>query len=102
MPQRTIHYADRNMDRAAARREDRDWLDERLQAPTTRFVAVASGRHPISDAGTGPRRPCYLGAGDFGGALPGEPILLGVLEEEIGRAHVGTPVTATCRMPSSA
>ena len=78
MPQRTIHYADHTMDRAAVRREDRGWLDERLRAPATRFVAVASGRHPISDADTGARRPCYLGAGDVEGSLPGEPILLGL------------------------
>ena len=81
MPQRTIHYADDTMDRAAARREDRDWLDERLQAPTTRFVAVASGRHPISDADTGARRPCYLGASDVEGSFLDEPILLGIRDD---------------------
>ena len=81
MPQRTIHYADHTMDRAAVRREDRGWLDERLRAPATRFVAVASGRHPISDADAGARRPCYLGAGDVEGSLPGEPILLGLRDD---------------------
>ena len=81
MPQRIIHYADHTMDRAAIRREDPDWLDERLRAPTTRFVAVASGRHPISEDGAGARRPCYLGARDVEGRLPGEAILLGVRED---------------------
>ena len=81
MPQRTIHYADHTMDRAAVRREDRGWLDERLRAPATRFVAVVSGRHPISDADTGARRPCYLGACDVEGSLPGEPILLGLRDD---------------------
>ena len=81
MPQRIIHYADHTMDRIAVRREDPAWLDERLRAPTTRFVAVASGRHPIRDADTGARRPCYLGASDIEGSLPGEPILLGLQED---------------------
>ena len=80
MPQRTIHYADDTIDRIAVRREDQAWLDERLRAATTRFVAVASGRHPISGADTEARRPCYLGASDIEGSLPGEPILLGVQE----------------------
>ena len=91
VPQRTIHYADDTMDRSAVRREDRDWLDERLQAPTTRFVAVASGRHPISDADTGTRRPCYLGANDVEGSLPGEPILLGM--DAGGAAYFAVDVT---------
>ena len=60
---------DATMDRAAIRREDPDWFDERLRAPTTRFVAVASGRHPISEDGAGARRPCYLGARDVEGSL---------------------------------
>ena len=64
MPQRIIHYADDTIDRAAMRREDRTWLDERLRAGTTRFVAVASGRHPIIDTDSGLRRPCYLRAND--------------------------------------
>ena len=81
MPQRTIHYADDTMDRVAVRREDQDWLDERLQAPTTRFVAVASGRHPFVRAETGARRPCYLAPSDLDGVLPGDPILLGVHED---------------------
>ena len=81
MPQRTIHYADDTMDRVAVRREDGTWLNDRLQAPTTRFVAVASGRHPFVRAETGARRPCYLAPGDLDGALPGDPILLGVHED---------------------
>ena len=81
MPQRTIHYADDTIDRIAVRREDQAWLDDRLRATTTRFVVVASGRHPISDADAGARRPCYLGARDIEGALPGEPILLGLQED---------------------
>ena len=117
MPQRTIHYADDTMDRAAVRREDRDWLDERLRAPTTRFVAVASGRHPISeaDAGDGGRRPCYLGASDLGvsnlgvsdgeGSPPGEPILLGLREDiayfavDVGDAPPSLPARTTlCKL----
>ena len=81
MPQRIIHYADDTIDRAAMRREDRTWLDERLRAGTTRFVAVASGRHPIVDTDSGLRRPCYLRANDLEGSLPGEPILLGMRED---------------------
>ena len=81
MPRRTIHYADDIMDRVAARREDRAWLDARLRTPTTRFVVVASGRHPFLHAETGVRRPCYLAPGDIDGSLPGEPILLGVHED---------------------
>ena len=81
MPHRTIHYADDTMDRVAVRREDPAWLDDRLRAPTTRFVAVASGRHPFVRAETGTPRPCYLAPGDLDGALPGEPILLGVHED---------------------
>ena len=76
MPQRTIHYADDTIDRAAERRDDRAWLDERLRAATTRLVAVADGRHPI--AGGEIRRPYFLGAGDLDGSPPEEPILLGV------------------------
>ena len=81
MPHRTIHYADDTMDRVAVRRESRAWLDDRLQAPTTRFVVVASGRHPVFDADTGARRPCYFGASDIEGSLPCEPILLGVRDD---------------------
>ena len=81
MPHRTIHYADDTMDRVAVRREDPAWLEDRLQTPTTRFVAVASGRHPFVRAETGARRPCYLAPSDLDGALPGEPILLGVHED---------------------
>ena len=81
MPHRTIHYADDTMDRVAVRREDPAWLDDRLQAPTTRFVAVAAGRHPFVRAESGARQPCYLAPGDLDGALPGEPILLGVHED---------------------
>ena len=90
MPQRIIHYADNTMDRVAARREDRAWLDRRLRAPTTRFVAVASGRHPFVRADTGARRPCYLGPRDIEGSRPGEPILLGVHE---GIAYFAIDVT---------
>lgn len=81
MPQRTIHYADDTMNRVAVQREDRAWLDARLQAPTTRFVTVASGRHPFFSAGNGTRRPCYLAPSDIEGSLPREPILLGVHED---------------------
>ena len=80
MPQRTIHYADDTMDRVAARREDPAWLDDRLRASTTRFVAVASGRHPFVRAENGARRPCYLARGDIEASRPGDPILLGVHE----------------------
>ena len=80
MPHRTIHYADDAMNRVAARREDPAWLDARLRAPATRFVAVEAGRHPFVDAGTGARRPCYLAPREIDGALPGDPILLGVHE----------------------
>ena len=81
MPHRTIHYADDTMDRVAVRREDPAWLDDRLQAPTTRFVTVASGRHPFVRAESGARQPCYLAPSDLDGALAGEPILLGVHED---------------------
>ena len=81
MPHRTIHYADDTMDRVAVRREDPAWLDDRLQAPTTRFVAVTAGRHPFVRAESGARQPCYLTPSDLDGALPGEPILLGVHED---------------------
>ena len=90
MPHRTIHYADDTMNRVALRREDPAWLDDRAQAPTTRFVAVASGRHPFVRAETGTRRPCYLAPSDLDGALPGEPILLGVHE---GIAYFAIDVT---------
>ena len=76
MPNRIIHYADDTIDRAAQHRDDTVWLDERLQDATTRFVAVASGRHLITDGEA--RRPHYFRARDFDGALPGEPILLGL------------------------
>ena len=81
MPQRTIHYADDTMDRVAVRREEPAWLDDRLQDPTTRFVTVASGRHPFTRAESGARQPCYLAPSDLDGALPDEPILLGVHED---------------------
>ena len=81
MPHRTIHYADDAMDRVAVRREDPIWLDERLRAPATRFVAVVSGRHPFSRAATGARSPCYLAPGDLDGAMSDQPILLGVHDD---------------------
>ena len=81
MPQRTIHYADDAMDRVAMRREDPAWIDDRLRAPTSRFVAVASGRHPFVRAETGARRPWFLAHDDIEGSLPGDPILLGVHED---------------------
>ena len=81
MPQRIIHYADDTIDRVAPRREDRVWLDERLRAGTTRFVAVASGRHPIFDTGSGARKPCFFRANDIEGSFPDEPILLGLRED---------------------
>ena len=81
MPQRIIHYADDTMDRVAMRREDPAWIDDRLRAPTTRFVAVASSRHPFVRADTGARRPWFLARSDVEGSLPGEPILLGVHED---------------------
>lgn len=77
MPQRIIHYADDTIDRAAERRDDRAWLDERLRAATTRFVPVADGRHPIAGGGAA-RRPYFLGAGDLEDLPPEEPILLGM------------------------
>ena len=80
MPHRVIHYADDTMDRMAAQREDPAWLDARLRAPATRFVAVATGRHPFVPAETGARRPCYLTPNEVEGVLPGDPILLGVQE----------------------
>ena len=80
MPHRVIHYADDTMDRVAAQREDPAWLDARLRAPATRFVAVAAERHPFVHAETGARRPCYLTPKEVDGALPGDPILLGVHE----------------------
>ena len=76
MPHRVIHYADDTIDRAAEHRDDRSWMDERLRAATTCFVAVVSGKHLIVD-GEAPR-PHFLRAGDFDGAPPGEPILLGL------------------------
>jgi len=76
MPQRTIHYADDSLDRAAARREDPAWLDERLRAPTTRFVAVAEGRHLI--AGLERRTPYFLLASDLDSSPSDEPVLLGM------------------------
>ena len=81
MPHRTIHYADDTMDRVAVRREDPAWLDHRLQAPTTRFVTVASGRLPFVRAESGARQPCYFAPSDLDGTLRDEPILLGVHEE---------------------
>ena len=54
------------------------WLDARLRAPATRFVAVAASRHPFVLDETGARRPCYLAPDEVDGALPGDPILLGV------------------------
>ena len=76
MPQRVIHYADDAFDRVAAYREDRNWLDERLRATSTRFVAVTAGKHLFSEFDA--RLPHFLGAGDFEGSRPEEPILLGV------------------------
>ena len=76
MPQRTIHYADDSLDRAAARREDPGWLDKRLRAPTTRFVAVAEGRHLI--VGWEHRAPYFLFASDLDGAPSDDPVLLGM------------------------
>ena len=76
MPQRTIHYADDTIDRAAICRDDPSWLDERLRDATTRFVAVTSGKHLIAEGEL--RTPHFLGAGDLAGKPPGEPILLGV------------------------
>ena len=81
MPQRTIHYADDTMDRVAMRREDPAWIDDRLRAPTTRFLAVASGRHPFIHADTGARRPWLLAGSDLEGSPPGDPILLGIHED---------------------
>ncbi len=81
MPHRIIHYADDPTDRVAVQREDPAWLDDRLRSPTTRIVAVASGRHPFVRADSGTRQPCYLAPRDLDGALPGEPILLGVHED---------------------
>ena len=81
MPQRTIHYADDTMDRVAMRREDPAWIDDRLRAPTTRFVAVASGRHPFVRADNGARRPWFLARSAVEGSLPGDPILLGLHED---------------------
>ena len=78
MPHRIIHYADDTMDRVAARREDPAWLAERLQAPATRFIVVAAGRHPFVLSESGVRKPWYLDAGAVDGRLPGDPILLGV------------------------
>ena len=63
------------------RREDPVWIDDRLRAPTTRFVAVASGRHPFVRADNGARRPWFLARSDVGGSLPGDPILLGLHED---------------------
>ena len=100
MPHRIIHYADDTMDRMAVRREDRVWLDDRLHAPTTRFVAVASGRHPVVEADTGTRRPCYFRASDFGGSLPREPIMLGARE---GVTYFAVDVTdASLPLPTRA
>ena len=76
MPNRIIHYADDTIDRAAQHRDDTIWLDERLRDATTRFVAVASGRHLIAEGEA--RRPHYFRARDFEGELPGEPIMLGL------------------------
>ena len=81
MPQRTIHYADDAMDRVAIRREDPAWIDDRLRAPTTRFLAVASGRHPFVRAETGARQPWFLARSAVEGSRPGDPILLGVHED---------------------
>ena len=81
MPQRIIHYADDTIDRVAMRRDDQAWLDEQLGAATTRFVAVAAGRHPIVDTDSGTHQPRYFRIHEVEGALPGEPILLGVREE---------------------
>ena len=76
MPHRTIHYADDTIDRVAERRDDQDWLDERLRAATTRFVAVVSDKHVI--AGGTARRPHYFRPEDLDGAPSGDPILLGL------------------------
>ena len=76
MPQRTIHYADDAIDRVAEKRDDQAWLDERLRAAATRFVAVADGRYPIE--GGEIRQPYFLRADELDGLPPGEPILLGV------------------------
>ena len=76
MPQRIIHYADDTIDRVAACRDDPSWLDDRLRDATTRFVAVASGKHLIAEVEI--RKPFYLRASDIDVAPPGEFILLGV------------------------
>ena len=76
MPQRTIHYADDAIDRVAEKRDDQAWLDARLRAGTTRFVAVADGRHPIE--GGEVRQPYFFRADDLDGPPPEEPILLGI------------------------
>ena len=79
MPQRIIHYADDTIDRAAPYRDDRSWLDERLQAETSRFVAIVAGKHLIADVDA--RRPHFLRAGDFEGSPPAEAVLLGVRKD---------------------
>ena len=63
------------------RREDPAWIDDRLRAPTTRFVAVTSGRHPFVRADNGARRPWYLARSAVEGLLPGDSILLGLHED---------------------
>ena len=88
MPDRVIHYADDTFDRAALLRDDPLWLDERLRAETTRFVAVVAGKHLIADVDG--RRPHLLCAGDFEGSPPGEAVLLGVRK---GIAYFGLDLT---------
>jgi NAD+ diphosphatase len=77
MPQRPILYADETLDRAAERREDQVWLDERLARAATRVTVLASGRPLVHTAG--PPRPAWIAPRRLANLeQPAHPILLGV------------------------
>lgn len=73
----TLGYAASAIDRAAARRQDTDWLAERLRDPATRVIRFVSDRPRI--AVTKGAAIAYDTLANAGPTLSGtEPVLLGV------------------------
>ena len=90
-------YAGGTFDRAAPRRKDAAWVAGLIEAAESRFVATWRGRSLVLAGNDAMPRAAYLGRDQIG-AIPCEPVLLGIVEE---RAVFAVDVSA-CDAPLEA
>lgn len=85
------HFARHSLDRAAHRRRHPDWLAEKLEDPSTRFVPVAGRRHLVRDATGEPPEPRLLTPDEARALLPEAEVVFLAHESQADRPEDTEP-----------